>query len=72
MEQHSSLRYTERQAEVFNYPLWPKILQNTYEMSVLPACSLLYQATNPTKSPDSEVSSVQTDMYVPKDVAEWI
>lgn len=50
-------------------PLWPKILQNTYEMSVLPDCSFLHQTANPGTSPDSEISSVQADTYVPKEVA---
>lgn len=41
-EKHSGLRDSERQMEVFNSPLWPKILQNTYKvfvLAVVPCCA---------------------------------
>lgn len=48
MEKHSGLGSAERQNEVFNYPPWPKILQNTNcQISVftyqipIPCCSKL-------------------------------
>lgn len=68
MEKHSGLWYSERQTEVFNYPLWPKILQNTYQRSVFPNCSPLFQSASPGQSSGSEVCSVEGDVCV----ADWI
>lgn len=63
---------TERQTEVFSCPLWPKILQNTYQISMFPVCSMLFQAASPGKSSGSEVCSVEGEMYVAEEVADWI
>lgn len=72
MEKHSGLWYTEKQAELFSYPLWPKIVQNTHQISVFPDCSMLFQAASPGQSSGSEVCSVEGDMHVAEEVADWI